>query len=132
MNKFIGFIVVAFLIPFSTSVFASDICDAPQAEGDVIKCSVQKKDKAEDSLNKQFSEAKKTIEHAYRSHTDLGKEYFNILLDAQRGWLKYRDAQCKLEAFAAEDGSSANIVATNECIATLDNERSENLKKIPY
>ncbi|MDN4629547.1 MULTISPECIES: lysozyme inhibitor LprI family protein [unclassified Erwinia] len=83
-------------------------------------------------MNKQFAEAKEIIEHAYRSHEVLGRQYFGVLLEGQRGWLKYREAQCKLKTFTAEESTPANAIATNKYIAKLDHERAENLKKIPY
>ncbi|WP_380184661.1 lysozyme inhibitor LprI family protein [Kalamiella sp. sgz302252] len=132
MKKIVASTLFALLLPFANASLAEDICHNPQAERDILECSAQKKDEAEVLLNKQFSEAKKTVQHAYRTQEELGKQYFSVLLDGQRGWLKYRDAQCKLEAFAAEEGTSANAIANNECIARLDNDRSENLKKVPY
>lgn len=132
MHKKYCYTLFTVLVFFAGPALAEDVCQNLQAEADVLKCSTQKKDNADLLLNKTFSEAKKTIEHAYRSHEELGAQYFSILLDGQRGWLKYRDAQCKLEAFAAEDNTAASAIATNECIARFDNTRSEDLKGIPY
>jgi len=53
-------------------------------------------------------------------------------VDTQRSWLRYRDGQCKLEAFAAEEGSNANAVATNLCVIRIDKERTAILKQLPY
>lgn len=62
----------------------------------------------------------------------LADDYVATLVDTQRNWLKYRDGQCKLEAFAAEEGSNANAVATNLCVIRIDKERTAILKQLPY
>ncbi|WP_230479709.1 lysozyme inhibitor LprI family protein [Erwinia amylovora] len=46
--------------------------------------------------------------------------------------MKYRDGQCKLYAHVADKNSNPYIVFTNHCIAQLDEDRSKQLKEIPY
>ncbi|WP_067703771.1 lysozyme inhibitor LprI family protein [Erwinia sp. ErVv1] len=128
MRLLLGFTVLS----LSTSVFAADACLNPQAEGEILQCSAQKKVNAENLLNKEYSSAKQRIMTTYKADKSLGDEYIKTLLDAQRGWLKYRDAQCKLEAFVAEEGTLANTVSINECIARVDGVRIKDLKSMPY
>lgn len=75
---------------------------------------------------------KKRIASSYRADKKLADDYLSTLTNTQRGWLKYRDGQCKLEAFDAEEGSIAHEVATNICIVRINKERLELLRQIPY
>ncbi|WP_336748142.1 lysozyme inhibitor LprI family protein [Pantoea vagans] len=54
------------------------------------------------------------------------------MADTQRNWLKYRDGQCRLDAFAAEENSNANAVATNLYVIRIDKGRTDLLRKLPY
>ena len=68
----------------------------------------------------------------YGTQKKLADDYIATLVDTQRSWLRYRDGQCKLEAFADEEGSNANAVATNLCVIRIDKERTAILKQLPY
>lgn len=115
-----------------TSAFADDNCAKQPSDGALYQCTVQQKKSAEDDLNKEYAAAKKRIVQMYGSQKQLGDQYVAIVVDTQRSWLKYRDGQCKLEAFAAEEGSNANAVAVNLCITRIDKERTDMLKQMPY
>lgn len=132
MKYSISFLLGFTVFSLSSSVFAADACLSPQAEGDILQCSAQKKASAEVTLNKEYTSAKQRILTSYKADKTLGDEYLKTLLDAQRGWLKFRDAQCKLEAFVAEEGTLANEVSVNECVAKIDGERIKDLKLMPY
>nr|WP_246871342.1 hypothetical protein [Pantoea ananatis] len=54
------------------------------------------------------------------------------MVDTQRNWLKCRNGQCHLEAFAAEEGSNPYTVTTNLCIYRMDTELTAVLKLLPY
>ncbi|VTT27921.1 Uncharacterized protein conserved in bacteria [Klebsiella pneumoniae] len=127
-----GLLVAALALSVSGSVFAEDICPNQPSDGALYQCTVQQKKLAEEQLNKEYSAAKKRIVQMYGSQKQLADQYLATVVDTQRSWLKYRDGQCKLEAFAAEDGSNANAVAVNMCIVRIDNERTELLKQMPY
>lgn len=62
----------------------------------------------------------------------MKKEYLSVFLEAQRSWLKYRDNQCKMFAHVADKNSNPYTVFTNNCTAKLDEERTKELKEIPY
>jgi len=125
------------LIPLATllfipSVFAADTCSAPTADAEILNCALQERDRSEVSLNQQYLAAKKRILSSYTSSPKLASEYQEILLDSQRGWLKYREGQCKLEAFLAEEQTSANQTLVSHCIAHLNKQRINQLKAMPY
>ncbi|STQ46158.1 Uncharacterized protein conserved in bacteria [Ewingella americana] len=76
--------------------------------------------------------AKVRIDKAFKADETIKKNYLDVFIEAQRGWLKYRDNQCKLEAHIADENSNPYTVFTNNCIARLDEERTAQIKKIPY
>ncbi|QTF07778.1 DUF1311 domain-containing protein [Brenneria izadpanahii] len=90
------------------------------------------KSSVESELNTAYRNAKKRIEAAYRADEDLGTHYLQTLLDSQRGWLKYRDGQCRLEAFIAEEGTAASAELTDSCAIRMDKQRIAQLNAMPY
>jgi len=117
---------------FIPSVFAADVCSAPTADAEILNCALQERERAETLLNQQYLAAKKRITSSYASSPKLASEYQQTLLDSQRGWLKYREGQCKLEAFLAEEQTSANQTLVSHCIAHLNKQRINQLKAMPY
>lgn len=115
----------------STSLWAAD-CAHPDISAQIDSCAKQDKEAAEQALNKAWTEAKGRIVSAYKSDEKLQKDYQQNLLDSQRGWLKYRDNQCKMQAFLAEEGTIAYETLTNICISEINHQRVEQLKLVPY
>lgn len=130
MKKIILIPLAALL--FLPSVFAADACSDPASDVDVLNCALQDRERAEVSLNQQYLAAKKRIASSYAASPKLASEYQETLLDSQRGWLKYREGQCKLEAFLAEEKTSANQALVSHCVAHLNKQRINQLKAMPY
>lgn len=130
MKKYLFAFIVFSL--FHNYALAAEDCSSLGNNSAVLKCASENKASAEKKLNQSWSDAKKRIAEAYQSDASLGKTYQQTLLDSQRAWLKYRDSHCKLEAFLAEEGSSVNQALTSNCLARLDEERSQQLQKMPY
>lgn len=114
------------------SVFAANFCSDEHSDAAVYQCTLQQKKTAEEELNREYTAAKKRISLSYAADQEMARDYLSILTNTQRGWLKYRDGQCKLEAFVAEESSNAHEVATNLCIIRIDKERIESLLNVPY
>ncbi|WP_331421874.1 lysozyme inhibitor LprI family protein [Erwinia tasmaniensis] len=87
---------------------------------------------AEADLNKEYIAAKKRVESTYDSDPAEKKQYLDTLLAAQRTWLKYRENDCKLAGFAADEGTNVRIAFINMCITDANLERIKKLKEIPY
>jgi len=132
MKKLHKLALIALSISVCASALADETCAKQPSDGALFKCTVQQKKLAEDDLNKEYQTAKKRIVQMYGTQKKLADDYVATLVDTQRSWLKYRDGQCKLEAFAAEEGSNANAVATNLCVIRIDKERTAILKQLPY
>lgn len=112
--------------------YAEDDCSAAQTDAEINSCWAKEKSRAENELNAEYASAKQRIAKAYTTHKALLTQYNNTLLDSQRGWLKYRDNQCKLEAFMADEKSAAYVSLIDQCTARIDRERVAQLKSMPY
>lgn len=125
-------IIFASLALCSTGAFAMSDCAQGANDTEVLNCSTANKAQAEESLNKAYAQAKKRIASSYQAAPETNNAYQQVLLDSQRGWLKYRDGQCKIEAYLAENASNVNLDLANQCITRLDLERIKQLQAIPY
>ncbi|MFB6324838.1 lysozyme inhibitor LprI family protein [Pantoea deleyi] len=109
----------------------SDCSNGNNAQ-EVNECAEKNKTESELNLNKEYKAAKIRIEHLYKGHDHESSQYRSAFVDTQRNWLKYRDSQCRLEAYTAEEGSDAYVSVMNFCIDRLDKERTAILKQLPY
>lgn len=114
-----------------TPALADDVCATASTDGELYQCSIQQKNVAENELNKEYAAAKTRIAREYRNKPKLAGDYLHILLDSQRGWLKYRDGQCNLESYLAEEGTTTHETLYSKCISRVDMERVQQLKEIP-
>ncbi len=124
----IFFILAAFFAMADNAWAASDCRDNAQID----VCERQVKDASEQKLNIAWTEAKQRIAAAYHADAQWQKTLQQDLLNAQRGWLTYRENQCKMQAFLAEEGTVAYSTLTNRCISQLNQTRIEQLDKMPY
>ncbi|AUY24091.1 MAG: lysozyme inhibitor LprI family protein [Mixta calida] len=129
-NIFLSMTLTKLLASFN--VFSSDDCSSANDDADVNSCSLQQKKNAEVELNKEYSEAKKRLAVSFDADKKLLNEYLTLLLESQRGWLKYRDAQCKIESFMADESTPVYESINDSCIARLDKGRTAQLKNMPY
>jgi len=51
------------------------------------------------------------------------------LLEAQRAWLVYRDAQCRLEGYSLLGGSAQPMIVSG-CLAMLTRQRTQELRDL--
>lgn len=123
-------ILAALLLPFSA--LADEACRYGHSDGDLYQCTVQQKKIADEDLNKQYIAAKTRITELYGSQRKLASQYVKTVIETERSWLKYRDGQCKIEAFSAADDSNARAVTINFCTTRMDKERTAMLEKMPY
>lgn len=117
---------------YVSPVHAMSDCSKGNNVQEVNECAEKNKTESELNLNKEYKAAKARIEKIYKGHGEESSQYRSAFVDTQRNWLKYRDSQCGLEAYAAEQGSDAYVSAINFCIDRLDQERTAILKQLPY
>ncbi len=65
--------------------------------------------------------------HKFKGDTRPG--WFESLRAAQRGWLTYRDGQCRLEGYHARGGSMSPLLESG-CLAHLTRKRTQELKEL--
>ena len=66
-----------------------------------------------------------------REKTGEGFAYAAALLNAQRAWLKFRDAHCSIAA-AEFEGGSLQPMARVQCLAGMTDERTRQLKGLMW
>ncbi|WP_379921679.1 lysozyme inhibitor LprI family protein [Erythrobacter sp. R86502] len=55
--------------------------------------------------------------------------HFQTLLEAQRAWLTYRDAQCRLEGYSFLGGSAQPMIVAG-CLAKITRQRTQELRDL--
>nr|WP_275950672.1 lysozyme inhibitor LprI family protein [Croceibacterium selenioxidans] len=87
---------------------ALDDCADPQAQQDMNRCAYQDFQSADAALNEEWATtvaAMKAADAEIDREHDQQPGHYETLLEGQRAWLKYRDAQCLMESFEARGGS---------------------------
>lgn len=109
-------ILVAFMAP----VVHADECEDAADDVSMMEC-IKRAYKASDSkLNQTY----RTIEHRLSGDTD-GK---HLLVQAERNWVAFRDAECSFAASGVAGGSAYPLVHTM-CLHSLTKERVDQLKE---
>ncbi|QDY40872.1 DUF1311 domain-containing protein [Candidatus Pantoea soli] len=132
MNLMKVFLFSISILAASLPSFAQGNCDSAVSDAEINACYSLDKTNAENKLNNEYSEAKKRINKEYSSSSSDMENYNKILIESQRGWLKYRDGQCELESYLAEKGTITHDTLYNRCIARIDEARTSQLKSMPY
>lgn len=65
----------------------------------------------------------------YKNEGDTSPGWFESLREAQRGWLAYRDGQCRLEGYHARGGNARPMLESG-CRASLTRQRTQELKAL--
>lgn len=111
------------VLPVSIAL-AQDECTGITTSQQVDKCSDVSKVAADSQLNTSYHQLMARLETQYRTEPDIGAAYTAKVKEAQRAWIKLRDANCPLEAFEIKPGTSAYTTTVNNCIARMSRERS--------
>jgi len=103
-------IAVAAVLLFAQVVPADALgeCEDPQAQQVMNFCAAREFEEADAALNEQWditSTEMKAMDRELDRANDRQPGHFETLLEGQRAWLKYRDAQCRMESFQARGGS---------------------------
>lgn len=101
------FLMLCVSVIYVPLVHAMSDCSKGNNVQEVNECAEKNKTESELNLNKEYKAAKARIEKIYKGHGEESSQYRSAFVDTQRNWLKYRDSQCGLEAYAAEQGSDA-------------------------
>lgn len=130
MNKLLSLSLLTFVLQVNTA-YAIDDCSKGKIDPEVYACAEKNRIESEADLNKEYAATKSRVEYYLDSDQAEKKRYLDTLLAAQRAWLKYREYDCQLAGYAADEGSNPSINFTNICITNRNIERIKRLKKIP-
>jgi uncharacterized protein YecT (DUF1311 family) len=99
-------------------------------------CAAHDYQKADAALNAQWAITRDKMKAQdedfaeYASEYDLEQPgYFESLLEAQRAWLTYRDAHCRLDGYNARGGSLEPLLVST-CKTALTEKRTEQLREL--
>lgn len=108
-------------------------CANPNADQATIsQCAADDYARADTAMNRQW---KLTLAHMQQFDKDVGPPEDGrptnaaLLLDSQRAWLSFRDAQCELEG-AQMRGGSAQPAIYSGCLARLTKARTAQLHEL--
>ncbi|RYF57184.1 MAG: DUF1311 domain-containing protein [Comamonadaceae bacterium] len=91
-----------------------------QTQTQINACAAGDLKQADDWLNQHYRQMQQRLKD--------DPEVRKLLLDAQRKWLAFRDAECALQAMRSRDGSS-HPFNVNSCLADLTQARAAALQK---
>jgi uncharacterized protein YecT (DUF1311 family) len=117
------------LLSISTS-FAGVDCRDISISAQVDQCAERAMKEADSQLNSHYHQLIARLETQYHSEWELGAAYLARVKEAQRAWVKLRDANCAVGAFEIETDNPAYATAVNNCITRMSQVRSVELDKI--
>ena len=86
-------------------------------------------DKTLDCISAEFDRQDTRLNDAYKKLiSKLSKDRAKSLVEAQRAWIKFRDANCGF--YHDPDGGSAAHIAGNECMLNATVERANELENL--
>lgn len=110
--------------------FAEADCKEASISAQVDHCAEMAMKEADSQLNRGYHQLMARLETQYQSQSELGAAYLVKVKEAQRAWVKLRDANCAVEAFEIENDKPAHATVVNNCITRMSQERSVELDKI--
>jgi uncharacterized protein YecT (DUF1311 family) len=123
-----GFAVLLALL--TTGARAEEIdCANAMVQSDLNICAAQDWQAADDQLNAVWPKALAALKAADADLPDELKGGEKALLEAQRAWITFRDAQCKAEGYPMRGGSAEPLLVYG-CMSVLTRERTEALARI--
>lgn len=111
------FMLAALLIA-APAVAAGKDCSDLRTQMEINACEGQKLKKADDALNAAYAKLSANVSAEGRSK----------LVEAQRSWIKYRDAQCAFETLGTVNGS-IHPLEVAQCEAELTKEQTKRLDR---
>ena len=109
-----------------------DDCDDPQDQQRMNFCASLDSGAADAALNEQWAlttAAMKAADAEVDSEYDRQPSHYETLVEGQRAWLEYRDAQCLAESFAMRGGSMQPLIEYS-CKAYMTELRIQQLREM--
>ncbi|OXA78270.1 Uncharacterized conserved protein YecT, DUF1311 family [Flavobacterium aquidurense] len=102
---------ILFLFIFSTNLLA-------QTQAEMNQTAIDNFTKADNELNQVYKKLVKKLDEKEK----------NLLITAQKNWIKFRDAKCEFEK-QQYDGGSIQPLIYYTCLAECTEDRTEDLKR---
>lgn len=128
MRKALPLALMALVLPGRAGAQDAD-CAAPQTQAEMNACAYQDWEAADAALNALWPQARAVTKAQDADLPDELKGADQALLNAQRAWITFRDAQCASEGFAMRGGSAEPLLIYG-CMASLTEDRVENLRAV--
>ena len=109
-------------------------CASPQSQSEMTECAGMSAARADAAMNAQWTLTlaemrNQDVQAASQPTHAPGPSYADALLAAQRAWLKFRDAECQVEGYAARGGSMQPMLV-GQCLGRLTALRTKELAKL--
>ena len=125
-----GNALVALLVLWPLAGQAEKIdCANAMAQSDLNICAAQDWQAADEELNVVWPKALAALKAADAELPADLKGGEKALLEAQRAWITFRDAECKAEGYPMRGGSAEPLLVYG-CLSTLTRERTATLARI--
>lgn len=133
--------LLVLLIVFSAAACRAELPEAPvmldvsdcsdiSASAQVDDCIRAERLNSQAVLDEGVEQFQAYISHLYEADPALGEQLIETVAEAHRAWLAFRDADCKVEAFEAEEGTLLQQSLINSCVVRMNAERTEYLGKL--
>ena len=108
-------------------------CAAPRSQTAMIMCANAAYERADAGMTRQWRSTQAHMRALDARDTSRGGGfgYAAALLESQRAWLRYRDAQCMIEAGRYAGGSLQPMVRA-QCGTRLTNARTQQLRGLVW
>ena len=102
-------------------------CDDPSTQTEMTVCAGQMYEAADGDLNLAWDIARSAAERMDEYLAEGEVPAVEILLDAQRAWLTYRDKTCEAESLLGRGGTIQSQLRLN-CLERVTRARTEDLR----
>ncbi|WP_352608486.1 lysozyme inhibitor LprI family protein [Mesorhizobium sp. M0047] len=106
--------------PYAGTARAADDCANAQDQATMNACA----GKAFDAADKKLNDAYRQIEGRLKDNAAAKR----LLVDAQRAWVAFRDAECNFQGGPPADAGSMYPMVVASCQASLTNNRLKDLQ----
>lgn len=122
--------VLAFSLQAANSPPEDPDCAEPMTQTAMNICATKDYGRADAELNEVWRELRAVAKAADEyPHDDSQPGNWATQLEAQRAWLAYRDAHCRLVSYDARGGSLQPLLTAN-CRAELTRERTQSMRAL--
>lgn len=133
MKKYITLASLAAGLTFFTPITDAQAqalnCVTPSSQAEMTGCASQAYEDADAALNAQWKRSMRYARAEDSSDVPAGlPSRADLLRDAQRKWIPYRDATCSVESTAAYGGTLQNQIYF-ECLERLTKLRTVDLRR---